>query len=189
MLEKRVEAMKWIKRRARELEPEEEKLHDAMPECRAKVVKGKKFLLFKELMDLVGHEDKDLFLDLVSGMRITGNAEPTGEFAVDFKPAQLEEKDLWQVAKFSQAEVVRRVPVQKNPKPVVLRGERVDIAEEVWKTTMKEVEKGWLEGPLTAEQVASRVGPLWTPSRRFGIIQGSKVRKNQAYGTGPRRGR
>lgn len=192
VLEKRVEAMRWIKRRARELESEEKELHDAMPEWRAKVVKGKKFLLFKELVDLVGHEDKDLFRDLVSGMRITGNAEPTGAFVVDFKPAQLEEKDLWQVAKFSQAEVVRRIPTHMNPKPVILKGEQVDIAEEVWKTTMKEVEKGWLEGPLTAEQVASRVGPLWTPSRRFGIVQGNKVRNiddlsefsvNQAYGT------
>ena len=174
------------------MESEEKKLHDAMPEWRAKVVKGKKFLLFKELVDLVGHEDKDLFRDLVSGMRITGNAELTGAFVVDFKPAQLEEKDLWQVAKFSQAEVVRRIPTHMNPKPVILKGEQVDIAEEVWKTTMKEVEKGWLEGPLTAEQVASRVGPLWTPSRRFGIVQGNKVRNiddlsefsvNQAYWT------
>ena len=189
---RRVEALKWIKQRARALEPEEKKLHDAMPEHRARVVQNKKFLLLKELIEEVGHEDKGLFLDLVSGMKITGNAEPTGEFAVDFKPAQLESRDLWQVAKFSQAEVVRRVPPHMNPKPVTLKGKEVNIAEEVWQTTMREVERGWLEGPLTAEQVSSRVGPLWTPSRRFGIVQGNKVRNiddlsefsvNQAYGT------
>ena len=162
VLEKRVEAMRWIKRRARELESEEKKLHDAMPEWRAKVVKGKKFLLFKELVDLVGHEDKDLFRDLVSGMRITGNAEPTQLFVVDFKPAQLEDKDPVASCKVFSSGSSEEDPDAHEPKAC----EQVDIAEEVWKTTMKEVEKGWLKGPLTAEQVASRVGPVWTPSSR-----------------------
>ena len=93
VLEKRVEAMRWMKRRARELESEEKKLH-AMPEWRAKVVKGKKFLLFKELVDLVGH-----LRDLVSGMRITGNAEPTQK-SLWWTSSQRREKDLWQIAKF-----------------------------------------------------------------------------------------
>lgn len=50
------------------------------------------------------------------------------------------------------------------------------MAQEVWDATMKEVEEGWLMGPLQADQVTEVVGPLWTPSRRFGIVQGSKVR-------------
>eukprot|EP00434_Breviolum_minutum_P032259 symbB.v1.2.028531.t1/scaffold3033.1/size83406/1 len=126
VLEKRVEAMRWIKRRARELESEEKKLHDAMPEWRAKVVKGKKFLLFKELVDLVGHEDKDLFRDLVFGMRITGNAEPTQLFVVDFKPAQLEDKDPVASCKVFSSGSSEEDPDAHEPKAC----EQVDIAEE-----------------------------------------------------------
>ena len=68
----------------------------------------------------------------------------------------------------------------------------MDVARQVWDATVKEVSKGWLDGPLSAQQVAEKVGPLWTPSRRFGIVQSAKVRNiddrsefavNQAYGT------
>ncbi len=37
-------------------------------------------------------------------------------------------------------------------------------------------EDTWLRGPLTAKEVADIVGPLWVPIRRFGILQGSKLR-------------
>ena len=36
----------------------------------------------------------------------------------------------------------------------------VDIAQEVWEATIKEVAHEWLEGPLSAEQVREKVGPL-----------------------------
>ena len=66
------------------------------------------------------------------------------------------------------------------------------MAEAVWKATISETAKGWLEGPLTAEDVTKKPGPLWAPSRRFGIVQGGKIRNiddmsefsiNQTYGT------
>ncbi len=50
------------------------------------------------------------------------------------------------------------------------------MAEMAWDATLKEVRKGWLEGPFSAEEVTQKLGPLWTPSRRFGILQGGKVR-------------
>ena len=128
----------------------------------------------------------------MNGMRITGNAEPSGVFPPEFKPAQLEEADLWRVAKFAQAEVQERVPKHVLGKQVRVGGEERDMAEMVWDATLKEVRKGWLEGPFSAEEVTQKLGPLWTPSRRFGILQGGKVRNiddlsefsvNQAYGT------
>ena len=36
-------------------------------------MKNKRFLLLRELIEAVGHEDEGLFLDLVSGGKITGN--------------------------------------------------------------------------------------------------------------------
>ena len=141
---------------------------------------------------MIGHEDKSLVEDLMAGMRITGNSELSGVFPVDFRPAMLEQQDLWRVAKFAQQEVMQKIPKHMAPKEVEVGEGRVDVARQVWDATVKEVSKGWLDGPLSAQQVAEKVGPLWTPSRRFGIVQSAKVRNiddmsefavNQAYGT------
>ena len=149
----------------------EQALRDMMQPEVVAIYEGKKFLLLQELMEEIEHPDKDLVKDLIQGMRITGNAMPTGVFPPDFKPAQLEESDLWRVAKFSQSEVQQSVPRHMSRGHVDMAGEMVNVAESVWGATLEESEKGWLEGPLAAEEVTAKLGPLWTPSRRFGIVQ------------------
>ena len=89
-------------------------------------------------------------------MKITGNAERTGVFPTDFRPAQLEEEDLWRVSKFSQKEVQEKIPRHMLQRTVVVSGSEVDVGGQVWESTKNEVEKGWLEGPLTAAQVSER---------------------------------
>ena len=188
----RVETLKWVKKRALDLEPEEAKLREKMnPEMRS-ILQNKRLLLLKDLLEKIGHADHKLVEDISQGMKITGNAERTGVFPTDFRPAQLEEEDLWRVSKFSQKEVQEKIPRHMLQRTVVVSGSEVDVGGQVWESTENEVEKGWLEGPLTAAQVSERVGPLWTPSRRFGIVQGGKVRNiddlsefavNQTYGT------
>ena len=46
----------------------------------------------------------------------------------------------------------------------------------VYAATAEEVERGWLLGPYSPEELSRAVGPLWVPSRRFGVRQGGKVR-------------
>ena len=188
----RVKALRRIKARAAELEAKEQALRELMQPEVAQIYEGKRFLLFQELMEEILHPDKSLVNDLIQGMRITGNAMPTGVFPPDFKPAQLEEVDLWRVAKFSQGEVQQSVPRHVSRGEVEVAGEMVDVAKAVWSATLDESAKGWLDGPLSAEEVTAKLGPLWTPSRRFGIVQGGKIRNiddlsefaiNQTYGT------
>lgn len=106
----------------------------------------------------------------------------------------LDREDL-RGAKSAQQEVASKVPKHMAGRRVTLGGEEVEVAQEVWEATVKEVEKGWLKGPLSGEQVSVEVGPLRTPSRRFGIAQGEKVRNiddlsefavNQSYSPGAR---
>ena len=48
----------------------------------------------------------------------------------------------------------------------------------VKQATAQELAKGWLTGPLTPEEVTAEVGGrCWTPSRRFGVRQGAKLRR------------
>lgn len=49
------------------------------------------------------------------------------------------------------------------------KDEADEITKRVWSITLKEVQKGWLEGPLTKESIAEKYGPLFVASPRFGL--------------------
>ena len=53
-----------------------------------------------------------------------------------------------------------------------------EVDREVWSTILEEAQpdKGWLAGPLTADEVTAKLGPLWVPANRFGLKQGKKIR-------------
>eukprot|EP00435_Cladocopium_sp_Y103_P024718 s1417_g6.t1 len=191
--EERVKRLKWLKRRALELAPKEAEFHKAMEPKVAEVLQGKNLLLLDEVLKYVGYGDTNLVQDVAIGLPITGEGRDTGCFLPEFKPAQLSQDDLWKVAKYSQEEVRSKIPPHMARREVEVGGKRVDVAQEVWASTISEVEKGWLQGPMSADQVGQVVGNLWTPSRRFGILQGSKIRNiddlsefsvNQCYGPG-----
>ena len=172
-----------MKAKVVELERQEHELHANMESKVAEAMAPKKLLLFAELIKMVGYADSHLIEDMCRGMQITGEGRDTGCFAQECKPPVLDREDLWRGSKSAQQEVEAKIPRH-------MAGRRVEVA---WAATMKEVEKGWLAGPLSASQVSEVVGPLWTPSRRFGIVQGAKVRNiddlsefavNQSYGPG-----
>ena len=48
--------------------------------------------------------------------------------------------------------------------------------DEVWCGALEEVDKGWLIGPMSEEQVVQKYGPLFVASPRFGLHQSDKVR-------------
>ena len=58
----------------------------------------------------------------------------------------LDREDL-RGAKSAQQEVASKVPKHMAGRRVTLGGEEVEVAQEVWEATVKEVEKGWLKGP------------------------------------------
>ena len=54
--------------------------------------------------------------------------------------------------------------------------EDLEICHKVWQETQEQLEKGWLTGPYTEEQLDLRHGGTWVPSKRFGIRQSGKIR-------------
>lgn len=94
----------------------------------------------------------------------------TGCFAHECKPPVIDKEDLWRGAKSAQQEVAARVARHMAGGQVSVGGSEVDVAQEVWAATMKEVEKGWATGPFSAEQVSEVsevVGPLRTQVEGF----------------------
>ena len=75
-------------------------------------------------------------------------------------------KGLLATAEWSQRAVLEDVRPAAEP----------EMDEEIWKGTMKEVDKGWACGPWTAEQLTAKYGRGWVAARRFGLKQRSGVR-------------
>ena len=106
------------------------------------------------------------------GVDLVGKPAPSGVFpiAVD-KPEQpqLSREDLYKNAKWARQSRKQKL---KNRK---CNGE---LDNAVLRQTLEEASEAlrWLEGPLSELEVSKRVGPLWTASKRFGVVQGDKTR-------------
>ena len=131
------------------------------------VMQPKNLLLFKEMLRDACVGDDHLFHDLTSGFRITGELEPSGQFPPKCKVAALSVADLRKTAKWAKHLVASSCCRAAKDKAV---------AKAVWKESLDQVQRGWLRGPFSSSEIDARVGPEWVASKRFGIVQGEKIR-------------
>ena len=159
--EHRAAELRHYLKRATELQREEMELHQRMDESIQPVMKSKRLLLFREMLQDAGVKDEGLFGELCNGFRLVGDQQ--------FKPAALGVEQLRQTASWAQKAVVA------SCRKVLLDRE---IAEAVWNETMDQasLEKQWVKGPFSAAEISKRNGDEWVPSRRFGVRQGGKIR-------------
>ena len=164
---------RWIAQ-ANLLAQSEDALKGGMSENRRSILSRKRLLLFKSLIEEAGHEDHSLFDDLVHGFDLVGRLPESGFFKRRFKPATLLETDLRAGA--ARARTATLATVCASDDPVIDAG--------VLKATLKEVEAGYVEGPIPE----SDLPPEATLTRRFGVVQGEvdgepKVRPIDNYRT------
>ena len=156
----------YYEQRLEELAAAERLLHDQLEPVRQAIVADKKFLLFNELCRDAGVEDASLrHLQLV-GVPLVGTADWTGQFEEHPVMPALTVEQLMKSSRWS-----RRMIAGSS------REGSEDLRQAVCDLTLEEVEKGWLEGPLTESEVEQRVGPLFVASRRFGLHQSDKIRQ------------
>ena len=80
VMSRRVEWLKRWTNRAAELNDSERRLHSSLdPHC-ASVLKGKRLLLFGEMLSDIKYPDKWLISDICNGFRITGWVRDSGCF-------------------------------------------------------------------------------------------------------------
>ncbi|CAL1130530.1 unnamed protein product [Cladocopium goreaui] len=172
----------YYEQRAEVLQHDESLLHDQLDHARSQIVDGKRFLLFEEMCRDVGIIGEDLRLLQLRGVPLTGVDGPTQLFRPEpLKPA-LTERQLMKSSKWSRKMIMKKTAESPDP----------DVRSAVWKITMEEVERGWLQGPFDESQVRNMLGPLFVCSKRFGLVQTDKVRQidnmseslvNAAYGS------
>ena len=161
-VDSRLTAVKFWLKRAMELKCDESDFHNKLDPAVAGVLRGKRILLWKQMLESIGYEDMEVVNEFVSGTKLVGEAQSTGLWPKKFKPASLTESDLSTIST-SQRSVLTYKSFEFMDE---------DTLNAVWNQTLDEVETGELSGPYDVEQVPQEY-PL---SKRFGIKQSSKVR-------------
>jgi hypothetical protein len=156
---------------AASLADEEMKLHKAMDPDIERIMAKKKLLLFKRMAKDVGSKDKNLMLRLVSGFQITGELDFTGELEevpMDKVKKRVDKYDLLRTSRWTRSVALSSMKSSGD--------QRVD--EEVYSKTLEEVAEGAVRGPFhSVSEVSTFLGSdLWIASRRFGVVQGEKIR-------------
>ena len=179
---RKLEVLK-IKKRAVQLQQEEERLHSSMDPEMAQLMKGKNLLLWRELMKQTGVDDPTLFDECVAGFRLVGQAPTSPQFPHGFVPMQQTPEELQRKA----------VWLRKSNTSKCRSTGRGDLDELVWKQTLEERDLGWLKGPFDEPEIDALVGSAqWLATRRFPLEQKDKTRLiddalasglNSAYGT------
>ena len=153
--------LRWSAR-ASQLSEAEKKLRNDMDPLVERAVRGKKILLFEEMLKHYEYPDMEVVNELKFGSPLTGDVPQTSMLPFKFTPSLLTREAL------GMQSALRRDQVLSDPKG---SGD-AEVDAEVWQQTMDEVAKNWLRGPIPLEEVPADA-PI---SRRFGLRQKHKIR-------------
>lgn len=164
---KREEAIRYYSTRAEALQNEDDSLRDKLPAEQQRLIAGKRVLLLAEMCRDAGVEDDGLMDLQLAGAHLTGTSGTTGLFpSADAANPAMDDEQLMKSSRWSRRMIMGRDSTCSDP----------ELNDEVWRITVEEVSKGWLQGPMTEDQVAKMLGPLFVISPRFGIRQSDKIR-------------
>ena len=160
LAKKRIDFFKHWLRRAEQLEPEEQKLHETLPEHLRHVLKGKRLLVWQELLQHIGYPDTSLISDIQSGFRLSGWLGVSGVFPRKVRPPACTQEDLKAMAPGLNESAWGRAGVRQPD----------GLARQTWEETKAELERGWIF------RDDSPPGDQHLLAVRFGIEQSAKVR-------------
>ena len=135
----------WL-RLAKSLKSDEDKLKGDMPCERRKILANKRLLLMQHVIESQGYEDSSLARDVQDGFSLVGEVPKSHVLPKKLLPASISEKDLQ--GNSHRANVALRYMTRSS-------GDR-SLDDRLWEKTEKEVEKGWLLGPLSWDDLPTR---------------------------------
>ena len=148
---RREETFAYYESRLKQLDEEEAKCHESVPEAKRRLIKGKKFLLLQEMARDMGYKDDCLARLGISGTRLTGIGED-----VPAQPAQpanptIDDRFVMQASRFTR-------PINMTFRA----SEDGELDQAVYQTTKDERYKGWLDGPFPRTNSSVDSAPfLW----------------------------
>eukprot|EP00435_Cladocopium_sp_Y103_P048195 s286_g14.t1 len=158
----------WLKKwttRAMELSSDEQKLHATLPKHRRDILRGKRFLVLKEMVEEMKYPDPGIVDSMIMGFDLVGQAGGGDLLPPDFQPATLTVHDLEDQAIQSNKAILHSTKSSGSPL----------VDAELWEKTLEEEKKGWLSRLTAMPEDKGRV------SRRFAVVQSEKVRPIDNY--------
>ena len=159
------EVKRWVSM-AKELSTKERDLKASISPRISEVLRDKRLYLLKQLLDEAGHEDIGLVEGITRGFDLTG-ALPRSGVNQKFRPASMTCEDLRKVSNLSRSVLLEAV-LSSGDKEIVLI---------LFAATLKEVEKGFIQGPIDKEDLPAGT----TLTKRFPVKQKTKVRPIDDY--------
>eukprot|EP00435_Cladocopium_sp_Y103_P011809 s4361_g3.t1 len=167
LAKQRCEFLRTWSQRAREMQLDEAALHQSMPVHVRRIMEGKRILVMEALAKEMGWPDMSLFRELREGFKLVGTFGTTGIFKPGVTVASMSEEELKKNVKFLRPAILGRLKNYDDD----------SLQRYLFETTMSEaIDKHWLEGPYSVEEMHVLMGKDWLPVRRFGIVQRDKLR-------------
>ena len=161
---------KW-EARAAQLEVAEARLHRRMDSDVRRAMRGKRLLIFEEMLVDVGFPRAALLVKRMSeGFHVIGDVAATDVYEPRPAQAKMERTELLRNARVAQDILLATVGPSGDD----------EIDQALDDTTAAELKEGWLRGPFTREELDAKFDS-WVPVKRFGIKQGAKVRAIDDY--------
>ena len=148
--------------RAKALASDEKKLHQSLPKHRQEILKGKRLLLMKEMLNELGYRDVSLVDDKISGFHLVGQTPDAPTLPSTFQPALLSEDDLLHECQDANLAILHSTQSTGD----------CELDSELWNKSQDEVKRGWLAKVDDVPDALTN-GRI---SKRFPLRQGGKVR-------------
>ena len=158
----RINAMRKWTAKAKELEDVEKEVKAKLPEHCFEVLRHKRLSLFQDMLNDIGYDDKSIASEMCVGFKLAGPIPPSPVFKKKRTSATLSVNDLRHSAHVTRQGIILST--------VSSGDDELDRALQA--VTDKELEKGWLWGPIDVSSLPETA----CVSRRFGIWQGGKCR-------------
>jgi hypothetical protein len=162
----RLQQLLKLKSLVHSLESEELATRSSLSPQTQKVLEGKQFLALRSLLAEAGYPDLEAVDESLKGIQVTGPIPISGIFPRKLRAATLTSKQLREASGWTRSGAFFKIRPSSTP----------DLDNKVWSETIKERDNGWMSGPFTLEEVEQRLGKQFVITRRFGVIQGGKVR-------------
>lgn len=166
---------KWS-RRAKELEADESKLHAGLPPHLQHLLKGKRLLLLKEVLEDLQYPDRELVDEIANGFTLHGWMTESNVFPKETKRPEYDIDLVKSMAKGLNHAILKQVQTPADD----------ELSATTWQSTLDEIEKQWVWRDVTSDYDDVIL------AKRFGLQQKRKVRMiddctvggyNKAYGT------
>ena len=150
---------KW-NARAKDLVDEEARLLNKSPQHVAKIMQGKRLVLWGEILQSLGYPDVELINEMAAGFRLTGWLTKSGMFPSGAKRPSFGKETMLKLAKGLNRATIQSLGKRQDP----------DLELSTWTETLGELEKGWIW-----EDCSSGLSEV-VLAKRFGLQQRDKVR-------------